>query len=107
MAMASAKLNALSSQWVAHSSFSPRRGSSPRRVSLPIRASSFQHELVQTAVSTNSLCYLLLYLLPFLYSLDFHPFSALKVLTLLFLGTPFVHSYFSAFGRVCLSVDLH
>ncbi|KAG4907555.1 hypothetical protein JHK85_057063 [Glycine max] len=51
MAMASAKLNTLSSQWIAHNSFSPRRGSSSRRVSLPIRASSYQHELVQTAVS--------------------------------------------------------
>ncbi|KAG4910184.1 hypothetical protein JHK87_056300 [Glycine soja] len=49
--MASAKLNTLSSQWIAHNSFSPRRGSSSRRVSLPIRASSYQHELVQTAVS--------------------------------------------------------
>ncbi|KAG5128500.1 hypothetical protein JHK82_029335 [Glycine max] len=47
---ASAKLNTLSSsQWIAHNSFSPRRGSSSRRVSLPIRASSYQHELVQTA----------------------------------------------------------
>jgi len=60
MAMASAKLNTLSSQWIAHSTFSPRRGSSPRRVSLPIRASSYQHELVQTAVSTNTCFYLLL-----------------------------------------------
>ena len=54
MAMASAKLNTLSSQWIAHNSFSPRRGSSSRRVSLPIRASSYQHELVQTAKSIAS-----------------------------------------------------
>ncbi|KAL2593387.1 hypothetical protein AAZX31_12G142100 [Glycine max] len=52
--MASAKLNTLSSQWIAHNSFSPRRGSSSRRVSLPIRASSYQHELVQTAKSIAS-----------------------------------------------------
>nr|AFK43752.1 unknown [Medicago truncatula] len=57
--MASAKLNSLSSQWIANNPFSSRRGgsssslSSTRNVSLPIRA-SYSDELVQTAKSVAS-----------------------------------------------------
>jgi hypothetical protein len=66
--MACAKLNSLSSQWIANNPFSSRRGSSaaPRGVSLRIRA-SYSDELVQTAVSIflYSLYYLdHIYLLP-------------------------------------------
>jgi fructose-bisphosphate aldolase class I len=53
--MACAKLNSLSSQWIANNPFSSRRGSSaaPRGVSLRIRA-SYSDELVQTAKSVAS-----------------------------------------------------
>lgn len=52
-----AKLNASSSQWIAHQSFSQKRGSSSgRRLSVSIRAGAYSDELVQTAVSFLFVC---------------------------------------------------
>lgn len=52
MACASlSKLNAASSQWIGQQSFTQRKGSSTRRVSVPIRAKAYTEELVETAVS--------------------------------------------------------
>jgi len=75
--MASAKLNSLSSQWIANNPFSSRGVgssslSSTRNVSLPIRA-SYSDELVQTAVTTflSSLYFDHIYLLPFFITFKF------------------------------------